>query len=111
MRYMLIMTDGGADGPGPAQLAAMPAFRAWIADAEARGVPHTGVRLRPAREAVTVRVRDGDVIVGDGPFADTKEQVGGFELVDCRDLDEAIELASAHPSARWAVEIRPCREG
>jgi hypothetical protein len=71
-------------------------------------VPHRGVRLRPHTEAVTVRVRDGEVLVADGPFAETREQIGGYELVECADLDEAIEAAAGHPAAsRHAVEIRP----
>ena len=107
MRYMLIMTDDGATEPGPARIAATPEFAAWETQVARLGVPHAGVRLRPSAEAVTVRVRGGEVLLSDGPFADTKEQVGGFELVECTDLDQAIEVASGHPCAQWAVEIRP----
>jgi hypothetical protein len=58
-----------------------------------------------------VRVREGQVLTSDGPFAETKEQIGGFFTVDCRDLDEAIEIASKIPGARHgAVEVRPIWE-
>jgi hypothetical protein len=112
MRYMLLMCDDGAEGPGPAEIAAMPEFQRWEREMERRGIPHRGVRLRPPVEAVTVRVREGQVLVSDGPFAETKEQVGGYELIECGDLDEAIEAAAGHPTAiRYAVEIRPFWEG
>jgi hypothetical protein len=58
-----------------------------------------------------VQVRDGEVLVADGPFAETKEQIGGYCLVDCRDLDEAIEVASKVPGARFGtIEVRPIWE-
>ncbi|HEX6569092.1 MAG TPA: YciI family protein [Acidimicrobiales bacterium] len=70
-----------------------------------------GERLRPTTDATTVQVRDGEVLVADGPFAETKEQMGGFYLVDCKDLDEAIEVASKIPGARYGtVEVRPIWE-
>jgi hypothetical protein len=67
--------------------------------------------LHPVHTATTVRVRDGAVSVTDGPFAETKEQLAGFYLVEAEDLDEAIRLASTLPPARiGSVEIRPVRE-
>src|ERR1700716_2085492 len=65
-----------------------------------RGVLQGGERLRPTTDATTVRVRDGEVLTSDGPFAETKEQVGGFYIVDCKDLDEAIQIAAKIPGAR-----------
>jgi hypothetical protein len=60
------------------------------------------------RDSTTVRVREGEVLVADGPFAETKEQIGGFDIIDCADLDEAIEIASKHPVATFGtIEIRP----
>ena len=60
------------------------------------------------RDATTVRVRDGQTLVADGPFAETKEQIGGFDILECADLDEAIELASKHPVAKFGtLELRP----
>ena len=67
--------------------------------------------LQPTRSATTVRVRDGDVELVDGPFAETKEQLMGFYLIDVRDLDEAVRVAAGIPAARvGSVEIRPVRE-
>ena len=67
-----------------------------------------GEALQPVATATTVRVRDGKTLTTDGPFAETREQLGGFYLVEAADLDEAIRLAARIPSARWAsVEVRP----
>jgi hypothetical protein len=84
---------------------------AWVEEMEARGVRQLGSRLRPVSDATTVQVRGGEVVLSDGPFAETKEQVGGFDLIECRDLDEAIEVASKHPAARFGtIEVRPLWE-
>jgi hypothetical protein len=67
--------------------------------------------LQPTRTATTVRVRDGKTLVSDGPFAETKEQLGGFYVIDARDLDDAIAIASRIPPARWGtIEVRPIWE-
>jgi hypothetical protein len=67
-----------------------------------------GERLRPASTASTVRVREGKTVVTDGPFAETREQLGGFYLVDAKNLDEALALAARIPGARYgSVEVRP----
>ena len=67
--------------------------------------------LQPVHTATTVRVRNGNVSVTDGPFAETKEQIGGFFLINARDLNEAIQVASRFPSARLgSMEVRPVRE-
>ena len=72
------------------------------------GVCQGSDRLRPVATATTVRVRSGDVITSDGPFAETKEQLGGYFLIDVKDLDEAIHWAAKIPSARYGcVEVRP----
>jgi hypothetical protein len=81
---------------------------AWIGEMEGRGVRVTGQRLRPVRDSTTVRRRDGEVLVADGPFAETKEQIAGFDILECADLDEAIEVASKHPAAGFGtLELRP----
>ncbi|MCO5994285.1 YciI family protein [Actinoallomurus rhizosphaericola] len=81
---------------------------AWIEEMEGRGVRLTGDRLRPVRDSTTVRRRNGEVIIADGPFAETKEQIGGFDILECADLDEAIEVASKHPAAKFGtIELRP----
>lgn len=70
-----------------------------------------GEALQPVDTATTVRVRDGKVSVTDGPFAETKEQLAGFYLIDAADLDEALEVASEIPPARvGTIEVRPVRE-
>src|ERR1700730_18384558 len=77
----------------------MPMFWRWAEEMGARGVLEGGERLRPTSDTTTVRVRDGQTLTSDGPFAETKEQVGGYYLVDCKDLDEAIEIAAKIPGA------------
>ena len=70
-----------------------------------------GEQLEDADTATTVRVRDGETLTTDGPFAETKEQLGGFYLIDCASLDEALEFAARIPAAeRGAVEVRPVVE-
>jgi len=67
--------------------------------------------LQPVKDAVTVRVRHGAVAVIDGPFAETKEQLAGFYLIEAKDLDEAVQLAAKIPPARiGSIEVRPVRE-
>ncbi|WP_210479375.1 YciI family protein [Naasia sp. SYSU D00948] len=79
----------------------------WFEEVTARGAHLDGDRLRPAEEAKTVRVRDGRLSVTDGPFAETKEVIVGYDLLECADLDEAIDLASRHPMARFGrIELR-----
>ncbi len=80
-------------------------------DLRARGHYIAAEALQPVTDAVTVRVRHGAVSVTDGPFAETKEQLAGFYLIEARDLDEAIQLASRIPPARiGSIEVRPIRE-
>ena len=84
----------------------------WTEEMDGRGVRRMGNRLRPVRDSTTVRVRDGETLVADGPFAETKEQIGGFDILECADLDEAIEVASKHPAAAFGtLELRPFWEG
>jgi hypothetical protein len=81
---------------------------AWMEEMNARGVRKAGNRLRPASSATTLRSQDGRMIVSDGPFAETKEQILGFDLLECADLDEALEVAGRHPWVRvGAIEVRP----
>jgi len=79
----------------------------WVGEMDGRGVRLEGHPLSP-ENATTVRVRSGEVLVSDGPFAETKELMVGYDLLECKDLDEAIEVASKHPLARrGAMELRP----
>jgi hypothetical protein len=85
-----------------------PAIEDWLAEMKDRGVLLHGDRLRNVSNATTVRMRSQELLVSDGPFAETKEQVAGYDVIDCADLDEAIEIASKHPTAWWGtVEVRP----
>ena len=78
---------------------------------KSKGQYVTGEALKPVRDAVTVRVRDGAMSITDGPFAETKEQLAGFYLIDARDIDEAVQIASTIPPARiGSIEVRPVRE-
>lgn len=71
----------------------------------------TGQPLQPIETATTVRVRDDEVLISDGPFAETKEQLAGFYLLEANDLNEALQLASRIPPARFgSIEVRPVRE-
>jgi hypothetical protein len=80
----------------------------WIDEMTRRGVLLDGGRLRPTSDAATVRVREQELLIVDGPFAETKEQVAGYDVIECGDLDEAIEVASLHPTARLGtIEVRP----
>ncbi|MGH8993980.1 MAG: YciI family protein [Acidimicrobiia bacterium] len=89
----------------------MADYNAFGEEMGRRGVLLGGERLRPTTDATTVQVRDGETITSDGPFAETKEQMGGYFMVDCKDLDEAIEVASKIPSAkRGTIEVRPIWE-
>jgi hypothetical protein len=80
----------------------------WIDDLRARGAWLTGDQLAPPRRARSVRVRDGKPIVTDGPFSETKEAVGGFDLIEADSLEEAVEIAAGHPVAQvGTIEVRP----
>ncbi len=110
MKYLLIHaadetrlgTRHDLDETAAAQLAA------WIEEMVGRGVLVHGDRLRPTADATSVRVTNGDIVVVDGPFAETKEQITGYDLIECADLDEAIEIAAKHPTTTiGAIEVRP----
>jgi len=121
MKYLLLLNnDGDAVDSwrdlSPEQAAAlraeeMPRWNAlfgWMAD---QGIEVDGLELDDPRKARVVRVRDGETLVSDGPFAETKEQLGGYFLADCKDLDQAIELAQRIPVVNTgSVEIRPIAE-
>jgi hypothetical protein len=93
--------------PEPADTSEPESFP-WLDDLQARGIWVTGDQLAPPRRARSVRVRDGKTIVTDGPFAETKEAVGGFDIIECGGLDEAVEIAAGHPNAEMGtIEVRP----
>ncbi|GAA1710068.1 YciI family protein [Fodinicola feengrottensis] len=111
MKYVLLICDDESASPSNEELDADPVHQAWEADLERRGAKVFGARLRPVVDATTVQVRNGETLVSDGPFAETKDFVGGFVVLDCADLDEAIAIAAGHPYARWGgIEVRPVWE-
>ncbi|HEX3054564.1 MAG TPA: YciI family protein [Gaiellaceae bacterium] len=92
--------------PDPAETAAEETNMPWIEELGDRWI--TGDQLAPPRRARSVRVRGGKPLVTDGPFADTKEAVGGFDLIEAGSLEEAVEIALRHPVAEFgAIEVRP----
>jgi hypothetical protein len=87
------------------------AYNAFAQEAEGRGILRGGAELDSASTATTVRVRDGETLVTDGPFAETKETLGGYFLLECDSLDEAVELAAKIPGAQHgSIEVRPVVE-
>jgi len=105
MRYlMFVCVDPAAEKYVPEE----DNIEEWVAEMDGRGVRILGNRLKEPKDATTVRRRKGKVIVTDGPFAETKEWIAGFDLIECDDLETAIEIASKHPMARFGrIEIRP----
>ena len=111
MRFVLFFCDDESDPLSPEQIAKHPRHQGWLDEMTRRRAYLSGGRLRLVAAASSVRVRRGETIVSDGPFAETKDLVGGYALVDCADLDEAIEVASRHPIAEsGTVQVRPVRE-
>jgi len=111
VRYMLIICDDESDVVSPSEHMTRPEFVAWYEEMDRRGILLGGERLRPTNEAASVQVRGGEVLATDGPFAETKEQMGGFAILECADLDEAAEIAARHPVARFGtIEVRPIWE-
>ena len=111
MKYMLIhcIDESAERNRRPEDLQpGAPSIESWLDEMEGRGVLLHGDRLRYVSDATTVQVRSRELLVSDGPFAETKEQIAGYDLIECADLDEAIEVASKHPVARFGkVEVRP----
>ena len=111
MKYMLIhAVDESRLGDLPPQVETE--LTAWAEEMVGRGIELDGARLFPTSDATTVRVPDGDVQVTDGPFAETKEQIAGYDVLDCPDLDTAIAVAAAHPTLHvGAIEVRAFDDG
>src|ERR1700733_418733 len=109
MKYLLFICADGR--PAPDALAVMQReCPGWVEEMDGRGVRLLGRELNLPETASTVRVRDGETLVSDGPFTETKEFIAGFDVLECADLDEAIEVAAKHPMARAGlVEVRPFR--
>ncbi|TAK75864.1 MAG: YciI family protein [Dehalococcoidia bacterium] len=113
MKYMLLIYTSEAEDMRRASdavsgAAIMAEYQSFTNALTASGRLSAGEALQPTTNAKTVRIRDGKADINDGPFAETKEQLGGFYLVDADNLDEAIAWASRIPGAKWGcVEVRP----
>ena len=114
MRYLLLICgdENAIAGVSEEEGAAMTAkYGEWMEEMGSRGLLQGGERLHPTSDATTVRVREGETLTSDGPFAETKEQIGGYFLVDCKDLEQAIEIAAKIPGAAGgSIEVRPIWE-
>jgi len=114
MKYALLIYASEQDWASQSEEQAQAVnqeYMAFTKDIIDRGLMKGGEALQGTATATTVRVRDGETLTTDGPFAETKEQLGGFYLVDCKDLDEAIELAARIPDVRrGSIEVRPVME-
>lgn len=105
MKYMMFVCS---DTEPDTDTADAPDINVWVAENDARGRRLEGDVLAPASAAATVRVRNGELLVTDGPFAETEEVIVGYDILECADLNEAIEVARAHPMAREGrLELRP----
>jgi hypothetical protein len=114
MRYLLLIYQNEADHAKLSQEelgAEYEAYGAYGEEVQKRGAFLSGEPLMPTNTATTVRVRGGKTLTTDGPFAETKEQLGGYYLLNCKDLDEAIEWAARIPAVTaGSIEIRPVME-
>ncbi len=113
MKYVMLVCRDKAIELTPEERGTIgPEVEAWVREMEGRGVRLPGGgELAPVEDATTIRLRQGEILVADGPFAETKEHIAGFDLLECADLDEAMEVASKHPVARLgALELRPFME-
>ncbi|MEO3810187.1 YciI family protein [Sphaerisporangium sp. B11E5] len=108
MKYMMFVCS---DTEPDTDTADLPDIHLWVSRNDAAGRRLDGSVLAPTSASTTVRVREGKLLVSDGPFAESKEVILGYDLLECADLDEAIEVARSHPMARQGrLELRPLAE-
>ena len=110
MRYLLLIYTQEPTGAVPEDVMAeeLEGYNAFSKEVRDRGLFEAGEALHPTAATTTVRVRDGQSVTTDGPFAETKEALGGFYLITAKDLDEAIEVAAKIPGAKHgSIEVRP----
>ena len=114
MEYLLLIYHNEADANARSDADKREIFQEFMAfrqDIKSRGKHKAGGPLEPTTAGATVRVRDGKTMVTDGPFAETKEQLGGYYLVEAKDLDEAISMAARIPSSKYgSTEVRAIRK-
>jgi hypothetical protein len=104
MKYMLfVCADPTIDLPEK-----VGDINVWFEEVAKRGVRLDGERLQPPSKAKSVRIRGGSRLITDGPFAETKEFIGGYDIIECDTLEQAVEIAGLHPVAEFGVvEVRP----
>lgn len=111
MQYAMLIYSDEAQEPAPGTKEFdeyIGEFFALSNKVKGNGMYQAGAALQPIATATTVKVRDGKTVTTDGPFAETKEQLGGLFVLECKDLDEAIEYASKIPTSRHgSIEVRP----
>jgi hypothetical protein len=114
MEYMLLIYNSEAESKKISAAEQSEVFQGYMTftqDLTKAGKNKGGAPLEPASTATTVRVRNGKTTVTDGPFAETKEQLGGYYIVEAKDLDEAISIAARIPGAKYgSIEVRPVRK-
>ncbi|MEY2418795.1 MAG: hypothetical protein QOG90_1475 [Actinomycetota bacterium] len=111
MKYLLFICTDEATEAENATADRTGEYAKWAQEAATRGVLVGGERLRPTTDATTVRVRNGELLVADGPFAETKEQIGGYFVIDVPNIDDAVKAASMLPGAHdGTIEVRPIWE-
>ncbi len=105
MKYiMFVCNDPTAEPFDPA----LNNIGEWVAEMDGRGVRLHGDRLKNLKDAVTIKQREGQTLTTDGPFAETKEWIAGYDMLECKDLDEAVSIVAKHPMARFGrIELRP----
>jgi hypothetical protein len=108
MQYLLLIYSAESDDQNQDAATLMADYGAFTQGIVQSGAFKSADRLKPVNTATTVRVRDGKTLTTDGPFAETREQLGGYYLVEAKDLDEAIGIAARVPTAKTgSIEIRP----
>jgi len=111
MRYLLMISADESQVADVVSEEGLREFTRWLDDLVDRGVLRAHEGLHPSRTATTVRARGDQVLLTDGPYIEAKDQIGGFAIVEVDHLDEAVEIAAAHPACRFGqVEIRPILE-
>ncbi|HEY4349485.1 MAG TPA: YciI family protein [Gaiellaceae bacterium] len=112
MKYLLMIYDEETESSADSRAATRAEYDQFNATYGARGVLSGGAELEPTDTATSVRVRNGETMLTDGPFAETREQLAGYYVVECDTLDEALEIAASIPGARTGtIEVRPQVEG
>jgi hypothetical protein len=108
MQYLLLIYSAESDETALDQNELMAEYGVFTQGIVQSGAFKAADRLRPVATATTVRIRDGKTLTTDGPFAETREQLGGYYLIEAKDLDEAVAIAAKTPTAKYgSIEVRP----